>query len=125
MTAATYDLTIDQGATYTLGMVYRGPNVLVDDVVTQGDPIDITGCTARMQIRQSFGTPAITTSTEADDITLGTTDGRIDLVLPEAKTILLTMKKARYDFYLTFPDGTVRRLLEGKVTIDPTTTNPT
>lgn len=125
MTAATFDLTIDQGATYTLGMVYRGPNVLVSDVIVQGDPIDITGCTARMQIRQSFGTTAIITSTDQDDITIGTTDGRIDLVLPEEKTILLTTKRARYDFYITFPDGTVRRLLEGKVTVDLTITNPT
>lgn len=122
MTAATYDITIDQGATYALSMIYRGPNI---DADTPGDPFDVTGCTAAMQIRLAVGSPVLISATENAGITVGTTDGRIDVILPEEQTILLTTKRARYDLYITFPNGTVRRLLEGKVTIDLTITNPT
>ena len=123
MAAATYDITIEQGATWTLSMIYRGPNN------TDGSPgtaIDVTGCTAALQVRASAGGTVLLSCDETDGITVGNTNGHIDIVATEVKTMALTGKKGKYDLYITFPGGApTRKLLVGNVTIVPTITNPT
>ena len=44
--AGIYNITIDQGAQWTLTVVYDNNN---------GTPFDLTGYTARMQVRPKFG----------------------------------------------------------------------
>jgi len=123
MAAATYNISVEQGDTWTLSLVYRAPN---NDDGSPGDPFDLTGCVAAMQIRTAVGaTPPLVSLTETSGITLGTTDGSISIIITEAQTNLITTTRAKYDLHLTFPDGTTRRLLEGKVTITPSITEPT
>lgn len=50
MAAAKLKLTIDQGASFTKLFTWKaGP---------AQTPVDLTGCTARMQIRKEIATPA-------------------------------------------------------------------
>lgn len=132
MAALDVDIEIEQGATFTLGFVYYEPTLDVDGNVVldtdgnpvPGDPKDLTGCTARMQLRARVGdTEAIVTATsEAADsedgfggrITLGGNTGRVDIVLTDADTDLVTVKKGVYDLEIEYPiqSGELRPYVE-------------
>lgn len=94
-------------------------------------PYDVTGCTARMDVRAKAGAPdpaliSITNVLGASgQITVGTTDGSLGLWLKPDATLLLTGRRAHYDVYITDTSGETIRVLEGNVTISRTTTRPT
>lgn len=118
MTAAKRSLAIEQGATWTLGLVWYHPDIV--DPTLPGVPYDLTGCTARMQIRRTVrsSTFLVEASTTNGRIILGGATGRIDVTLPDMVTDLLNVTDAGYDLEVVFPDGTVDRVLEGDVTVD-------
>lgn len=133
MTAATRPLFIEQGATFTLGFTWR-QTTEVGGVVTPGDPYDLTGCKARMQMRRSQGTPVLLTATSAvagegaGRIVLGGDTGRVDLTLTDEDTDLLTAKTCVYDLEIEWPAAAgelrprVDRLIQGVVTVSPNIT---
>jgi hypothetical protein len=135
MPAVQRSLYIEQGATYVLRLQWRQPDT-TDDFgnVTQGDPYDLTGWVSRMQIRQKQGAPAlVNATTENGKITLGVdpdnpeatpdpTTGRIQVVLSDEDTDLLTVKAAKYDLEVEDVSGRVYRLLQGDVTVSPNIT---
>ena len=144
MAAATYALRIEQGATWRLKFTWcRAGAVNPDGTIAAGDPIDLTGCTARMQIRKSLRQPVLafittpvtaiatdavtgveTTTETPNGITLGGVDGTIVLELSADKTALLNITAGVYDLEIVFPSGDVYRVLEGTVTVDPNVTRP-
>lgn len=115
MTAAVYNITVEQGATFTLNLVYKDNNAT---------PINLTGYTARMQIRRNYNavTPLATFTTENGRITLGTTNGAVAVTGEAALTASLTGRVAVYDLELIAPSGVVTRLIRGSVTIIPEVT---
>jgi len=116
MTAAPRDLDIEQGSTFTLGFNWHqeGPPDANGDP-TPGDPYDLTGCTARMQIRRKQGDPVLLTATSdppttpeaitagAGRIVLGGATGRIDITLTDEDTDLLSARTAVYDLEIEWP----------------------
>jgi hypothetical protein len=109
MAAADYDLLIEQGATFELSIVWK------DD---EGAPIDITGYSARMQIRQNYDTdPVISlTSASGGGIVLGGTAGSIDITIGANSTDDIEIRRGRYDLELELA-GVVTRLIQGSVDI--------
>ena len=122
MTAVTKPLYIEQGVTFTTGFNWYRESTVTPG--TPGDPYDLTGATARMQIRKKAGDPTVLVdaSTENGKIVLGGTTGRVDIVLTDADTEALTVKTAAYDLKLALADGTTHRLLQGPVTVSPDVT---
>ena len=123
MTAAPKDLKIEQGATYRLPFQWCAKNP--DGSV--GAPHDITGWSARMQIREKVASETflLEATTGNGRIALGGADGRITIVLDAETTMLLAVKKAVYDLELAdteLPVPNVYRLLQGSIVIDPNTT---
>jgi hypothetical protein len=125
MTAAVVPLTIEAGATFTLGFNwhYRNPDGTV------GDPhwTDPTGWEADMHIRRTPTSSEIYIDANTHNAKiLLTANGRVDIRLEDLDTDLLHGKRnAYYDLEVRAPDGpprTVNRLLEGPITIDPNTT---
>lgn len=110
MPAANFDILIEQGATYDQEFVWKD---------STGTGIDLTGYTARMQIRQVKTEAVIISLTTGDGITLNYDgNGSIRVYISATDTsALLTCKQARYDLELQNIDGTVTRLLQGNVTI--------
>jgi len=109
MTAGLYDIVIEQGATFRRVIVARNK--------TTNALLDLTGCTAEMQVRSSVDASAslLTLSTTNGRITLGGTAGTITLEISKTDTAAITFERGVYDFELTLANGKVDRLFEGRV----------
>jgi hypothetical protein len=110
MTAATKNLIIEQKATFKKRLVYR-------DKLKK--PINLTGFSARMQIRDTAGALLNDLSTDNGKIVLGGTAGTIDITVSASDTSVMTFASALYDLKLIAADGTQMRLMQGKVTLSP------
>jgi len=91
---------------------------------TNGTPVDLTGFTADMQIRQNVQSSTILyeASTANGAIVLGGTAGTITLTIPASATAGFTWIKGVYDMNLTSSGGIVTRLLQGTVVVSPEVT---
>lgn len=125
MPAASYDLYIEQGATFRFTAVYGYKDGTVDaDGNPNVIPYDLSGCRARMQIRQRRGSEvlvAATTSNGGIEIT-DAPAGRMEITITDEATDTLTMRKAAYDLEVGYPSGDVVRVLQGSVKISPNIT---
>lgn len=115
MTAGIYNPTIDQGATWSVTVLYKD---------SSGTAINLTGYTAAMQVRQNY-------SSADADLTLTTSNGGI-AITGNTGTVVITMTAAQtaaleegyyvYDVELTSSGGLVDRLIQGQITIAPEVT---
>lgn len=127
MTAKTMDLLLEQGATFELDFTWADTSTLTG--VEVSIPKDLTDCKARMQLRAGYGkTVMVTATTENGRITLGGADGGVHVRLSAGVTDQCVLyhtatglegvrRRARYDLEVQWPDGTVDRVLEGRVLI--------
>lgn len=128
MAAGTYAIALEQGATFRFTMTYgtRGPNDSNGNP-TLGEPYDLTGCIARMQIRQRAGGQVLVdlgtvVSPSQSGIMLGGATGTISIHISDEITELLTARRGKYDLKLIYPSGDEERILMGNVTISPAVT---
>lgn len=116
--AARYDFTADQGATFDPSFTWTAP-----DGSGVQQPVDLTGCTARMVIRSSYTAPTTldTLTTENGGITLGA-GGLVSLLRTATQTAAWALTAAVgyppkqnfiYDLEVIFASGVVRRLMNG------------
>lgn len=126
--AAVYPLTIDQGETFRLVLVYALPGATESDPPV---PIDITGATGLMQVREKYGSPVLAeASSENGGIVIEGAEGRINLMLTAAQTDSMGVKEgstkpresALYDLEITLSGGDIKRVVEGTITIRPNIT---
>ncbi|MCY1167132.1 hypothetical protein D9M73_70890 [compost metagenome] len=103
-----YALTIYQGATFQLRVIWQDSNRV---------PIDLTGYTARMQIRERLAatTTLANMTTENGGITLGGAAGTIDLLLTAVETAAISAIRGVYDLELVSPTGVVSKVLADEV----------
>lgn len=88
-------------------------------------PVDLTGYTARLQIRETAGAadpPWANLTTENGGITITAAEGKIDLYISAVDTAVMPAKKGVYDLEMVAPGGDVTRLLAGTATISPEVT---
>lgn len=110
------DITIDQGADKTVSFtVYNGS-------VAPANLLNLTGSTVEFKVSagsQHFN--AITTLNLTNGITLQPTLGIIDVNFTHAITsnikFIGAMFEGYYQLNLTLPDGTIKRLFHGKLSI--------
>ena len=109
-----YQLEIQQGDTFAEQLDLRGAD---------GLPIDLTGATARMQLRPYPSSPTVV-------IELSTVNGRLSIqpagviimMLTASDTALLQPGAGVYDMKLTYANGIVDTIIEGRYVIDPQVT---
>ncbi len=108
--AGKLNIVIEQGTTFNPIMTYTDEN---------DNPIDLTGFTARMQIRlKRTSTDVIhELTTENGGITLGGAAGTIALLITDVDTAAFSFKPSIYDLELISSGGIVTRLLQGSVTL--------
>jgi len=90
--------------------IYRGDSWVVSWTILGADnqPIDLTGATARVQLRNSQNTLLVEANTSNGRITLNPTQGRIDMNVPYSVMESVPVGTYQYDLEVTFPNG-VRR----------------
>lgn len=114
MAAGSYNIVCDQGATFSLALTYKDGN---------NDPINLTGCTARMQVRQRFDSGStILSLTNTSGLALGTTNGRIVITISATATAALEPGDFIYDLEIQSADTAVTRIIQGKFKTRPEVT---
>lgn len=109
MTPAKLKLTIYQGATFK--RILR-----VKDAA--GDPIDLTGASARMHVRENIADETPLLILDKDNARLVATDpeaGELTLLISAGDTAALAFQSGFYDLEIAYSNGTVDRLLEGTI----------
>jgi hypothetical protein len=116
MNPLKYNLVIDQGATFERVLMWKAG--------TPAGPVIFTGCTARAQIRGAIEdtTPLLELTTENGRLSLGSTDGKLVITISAVDTAKLPENGGVYDLELVYPDGRVRRLMQGLVVVRPEVT---
>ena len=115
MSAGTYDILIEKGATFQLSLTWKAPN---------GTPYDLTGYTARMQVRKAYSstTTLLSLTSANSDIVLGGVAGTIIVTATATATAAIDATRGVYDLELVAPSGVVTRVLKGDVEISPEVT---
>ena len=120
MSAGKYSFVIEQGATVNFEIQYRDSN---------NNPVNLTGCSGKMQIRSSYADnnpvtyATLSSSLAADGTGLnfsgsnGTTplsSGSIGVFISAASSSVFTFNTAYYDLELT-SGSIITRLIEGQI----------
>lgn len=110
MSAATYNFEIEQGTSLNKSVVWKD---------STGAAVNLTGYTARMQIRETVDSDSVLLelSTTNGKISITPTQGKINLEFDPGDTSGEWWTRGRYDLEMTSGDGFVTRLLKGKVTL--------
>jgi len=110
MPAAIHNILIEQGSTFKLNLTWKD---------SEGVPVDLTGYTARMQVRPTVESADVllNLSTATGEITLGGAAGTIAAVASAQQTSLIGGRRAVYDLEVEASNGVVTRLLQGAVAI--------
>jgi hypothetical protein len=112
MTAATYDLVIDQGSDFAIDLT----------ITEAGSAKDLTGYSGRAQIRSTHAASSVTASFTCS-IVGSASAGILKLELPSATTTSMAAGRYVYDLEIhTGSDAIVKRLIQGSVTINPEVT---
>lgn len=115
---ATYDLTIRQGDTWRRSLG-------VADV--DGGPVDLTGASARLQIRadpaDADDEPVLELAV-GDGIDIDEEAGSIDMTADAGVTAELEPGSYVYDLEVTWSSGDVEKILEGPATVVRSVTRP-
>lgn len=104
--------------TFGQGTTWRGEFDYLD---ATGGPIDLTGYTARMQIRPSPDSTDLIEDLSSEGgspgILLGGSDGTISFTVHAQVTATVDAKTYKYDINITSPGGEVTRVLEGDINV--------
>jgi hypothetical protein len=111
MTAGVYDILCEQGATFRKTFTWLDENE---------QPVDLTGCSARMQVRPSH--KGTTTWLDLTGIAMDPALGQLLVVLTATVTAALPVSRGVYDLEVVHPTGDVTRLLQGTFTVSPEVT---
>jgi hypothetical protein len=80
-------------------------------------PVDLTGASARMQIREQVGGAVLLELTTENGGLAITGPGTLTRTLSATATAALTWTDGVYDLEVEYSDGTVQRYLQGAVTV--------
>jgi hypothetical protein len=116
MAASKLNLPIvEKGATYRHTLYWKDSSNL---------PINLTGCTARLQVRDSVDSEDVTVelNTENSRIIIDELLGKIDLYISDEDTTNLNGFGGVYDMEVYFLNGDTIRLIEGRMSFKPEVT---
>ncbi len=111
MKPAGYDIEIIQGQTLVRAVLWKDAD---------GEPVDLTGYSARMQIRRSKSSSDVLfeLTTANGRIAIDGAAGKVTLTFTAEESAAFTWRRGVYDLELEAGDGVVRRLLEGAVEVN-------
>lgn len=106
---------IDHNTTFNFTVEYRD---------NQDAPIDLTGATAKLQVRDTTNSArlAFTLSSPSSGIVINETLGTITVTMNPAQTSKLFYPKAVYDLIVTDSNANRIKMIEGFITLNKTVT---
>ena len=116
MAAGVYDIMCEQGATFRKTFTWLDENE---------QPINLTGCSARMQVRSAYKSTSTwlsLTSGSGGGLTLEALTGTITMVITATTSAALPINKGVYDLEVVQTNGEVTRLLQGSFIVSPEVT---
>ena len=114
MAAIKFDIPIEQGATFEMTLTYA------DSV---GVPINLTGYSAEMQVREEVGGRVLATASTSNGSIVLSSGGQVVITLAAAQTSLIGAIVGVYDLFLKSPAGNpIRKLVYGNVTVKQSVT---
>jgi hypothetical protein len=113
--AGQKNFEVDQNATFSFIVEYKDNNEL---------PIDLTGATAKMQVRDTKGGSklAFTLTSPAGGITITPLLGKLTIKMTPTQTSKLFYPKSSYDIMVTDSNTNKIKLLEGFITLSRSVT---
>jgi hypothetical protein len=113
--AGQKNFEVDQNATFTFIAEYKDNN---------GNAIDLTGASAKMQIRDTKGGSklAVTLTSPAGGITINGPTGTLTIKMTPTQTNKLFYPKSSYDIMVVDTNGNKIKLLEGFMTLSRSVT---
>jgi hypothetical protein len=113
--AGQKNFEVDQNATFSFIVEYKDNN---------GLPIDLTGATAKMQVRDTKGGSklAFTLTSPAGGITITPLLGKLSIKMTPTQTSKLFYPKSSYDIMITDSNTNKIKLLEGFITLSRSVT---
>lgn len=117
MAAGRHRIKCEQGTTFRLVATYK------DD---SGDPVNLTGYSARMQVRRSHASDStlldLASTGGSPRITVAGSTGVITVTVPASITAELPAGRFVYDLEIISGGGEVTRIIEGDFVVDPEVT---
>ena len=111
MAAGTYNFTLEQGSTFSRQIT----------VQEDGTALNLTGYTARMQMRSTHDSSTIAL-TYTSTIASPASNGIVNLSATASQSAAIEEGIYVYDLEIESSGGVVTRLMEGKVTVTPDVT---
>jgi hypothetical protein len=107
MEATEYPLTIEQGSTFQTQFRWK----------VDGSIMNLTGATAKMQLRRNYSTPVVFELSNTNSrILLGGSTGVVSLELTPQETASIPAGNFVYDLEVSF-GSVVRKLIRGTVVV--------
>jgi len=113
--AGQKNFEVDQNATFSFIVEYKDNN---------GAPIDLTGATAKMQVRDTKGGSklAFSLTSPSGGIIIDPTNGKLTIKITPTQTNKLFYPKSSYDIMVTDSNANKIKLLEGFMTLSRSVT---
>lgn len=113
MNPGRYNITVYQGTTFTLSPIWKIDNL----------PVNLTGYTAKMQVRDISGNLIVELSTSNGKIVITPALGQVAMTLTATQTAALAVGNYNYDLNLTDSASNVYKILEGAFILKASVTN--
>ena len=113
--AGQKNFEVDQNATFSFVVEYKDAS---------GNPITLTGASAKMQVRDTKGGSklAVTLTSPSGGITIDAPNGKLTVKMTPTQTNKLFYPKSSYDLMLTDSNSNKIKLLEGFMTLSRSVT---
>jgi hypothetical protein len=113
--AGQKNFEVDQNATFSFVIEYKDDN---------GDAIDLTGASAKMQVRDTKGGAklAVTLTSPSGGIVIDPVNGKLTIKMTPTQTNKLFYPKSSYDLMVVDSNGNKIKLLEGFMTLNRSVT---
>lgn len=113
--AGQKNFEVDQNATFSFIVEYKD---------NEGNPIDLTGCSAKMQVRDTKGGSklAFSLTSPIGGISIDGPNGKLTIKATPTQTNKLFYPKSSYDVMLTDSNLNKIKLLEGFLTLSRSVT---
>jgi hypothetical protein len=126
MLAGNYNMTCQQGSTFTRLIEIEQPDLTADPTGNTFEPFDLTGYTARMQVRRTIDSAnfLLNLTTENGALTINPSEESNNQIYIDvsASVTASVSTSGVYDIEIISSTGTVSRVLQGVFNLSPEVT---